>query len=247
MSSESEIKIEICVDSVASAIAAAEGGADRLELCQGLDVGGLTPSYGLLKEVLNRIRVYEIPVYMLVRPRAGNFVYSMREIDIMKADIHMGHVLGIDGFVTGALSSDGSVDRMGCHELMEAALWKPVTFHRAFDVTHHSRALEDVIDSGFTRILTSGRSRTATEGLYAINKLIAQAKSRIIIMPGSGISYLNLEQILHGTDAKEIHSSGKDPNLRVVEPECVVRGAAFTPLTCEDAVRRMVKIANLQL
>ncbi|GFQ66353.1 copper homeostasis protein cutC homolog [Trichonephila clavata] len=178
-------KLEICVDNLSSAISAAHSGADRLELSQALDLGGLTPSIGFIRLVMINIRTK--PIFMLVRPRAGNFVYNRSDLEIMIGDMNNAHYFGVDGFVTGALTNDGQIDREACGALIKAARGKPVTFHRAFDLTHSEQALTEIVSLGFKRILTSGRCKTASEGMPALKSLVAQAASQIIIMPGKYI------------------------------------------------------------
>ncbi|GBL82639.1 Copper homeostasis protein cutC [Araneus ventricosus] len=234
-----DLKLEICIESITSALAAEEGGADRIELCQALEVGGVTPSIGLMKMVK---KLLKIPVFMLVRPRAGNFVYSPEEISFMEEDIRTGVNLGIDGFVTGALRTNGRIDKEACSRLIGAANGLPVTFHRAFDMSISNQPLQEIIDLGFQRILTSGRCSTAHEGMLSIKTLIEEANSRIIIMPGSGISPLNLQEIMETTGAVEFHSSGQCKDLTPLAHEAVVKGATFSPLTSADIVKKMKSI-----
>ncbi|GIY36529.1 copper homeostasis protein cutC homolog, partial [Caerostris extrusa] len=218
--------------------------ADRIELCQALQVGGLTPSAGLIKWVKKYL---DIPVYMLIRPRAGDFVYSPEEILVMEEDIHAGISLGIDGFVTGALRYDGRIDKEVCSKLISAANGAPVTFHRAFDVTSDKQSLQDVIDLGFKRILTSGHCKTAHEGILTIRKLINDANSRIIIMPGSGITPRNLKDIIDITGAAEFHSSCQSKTAVSVNEESVVQGTTFYPVTSVDVVKEMKDILRVRL
>ena len=199
--------LEVCVDSVTSAKAAIEGGADRLEVCSSLACGGLTPSNGLLRSI--RQLNCSIPLFVMVRPRPGDFCFSELEVDQMLQEIQEIKSSNLaDGFATGALCPDGSVDVDTCKKLLETIQSYPVTFHRAFDLTTDAvDALENIIQLGFTRILTSGQCKNAKTGLDVIKMLIQRAKDRIIIIAGCGINDKNLESILREVKIKEIHSS----------------------------------------
>ncbi|XP_043912653.1 copper homeostasis protein cutC homolog isoform X2 [Protopterus annectens] len=178
--------MEICVDSVESAVNAERGGASRIELCSSLLDGGTTPSLGLLQVTKQHVR---IPVFAMIRPRGGDFLYSDREVEVMKADIHLAKSHGVDGIVFGALREDGRIDAELCSELLAVSRPLPVTFHRAFDLVHDPIiAIETLISLGFERVLTSGCDSTALEGLPVIRRLIEQAKGRIIVMPGIPMS-----------------------------------------------------------
>ena len=176
-------RFEICANSVASCIAAQEGGADRVELCAGIPEGGTTPSYGMIRSARESI---DIALNVIIRPRGGDFLYSEEELREMIYDIRMARELGADGLVFGCLCPDGSVDKKAMQKLMEAAGDTPVTFHRAFD---HSadpmKALEDIIELGCTRILTSGCRPTALEGASLLRQLVEKAGDRIIICPAA--------------------------------------------------------------
>jgi len=199
--------LEICANSIGSAIAAQNGGADRIELCENLNEGGTTPSYGTL--VLTRQQV-SIDIYVLIRPRAGDFLYSDVEFEIMKQDILICKELGYDGVVIGLLKPDGNVDVDRTKTLVELASPMAVTFHRAFDsCSNPETALEDVIACGCERILTSGLKNTAIEGADVLLKLIEQAEGRIIIMPGSGIKSSNIKFLKELVPAVEWHASAK--------------------------------------
>nr|XP_006630976.1 PREDICTED: copper homeostasis protein cutC homolog [Lepisosteus oculatus] len=199
--------MEVCVDSVESAINAERGGAGRIELCSSLLEGGITPSIGLLQVVKQYVR---IPVFVMIRPRGGDFLYSDREVEVMKTDIHLCKNHGADGLVLGALTEDGRVDTELCVELLAACRPLPVTFHRAFDMVHDPMlAMETLISLGFERVLTSGSDSSALEGLPLIKRLVEQAKGRIIVMPGGGISERNLQRILEGSGAQEFHCSAR--------------------------------------
>ncbi|XP_026886714.2 copper homeostasis protein cutC homolog isoform X1 [Electrophorus electricus] len=199
--------MEVCVDSVESAINAERGGAGRIELCSSLLEGGITPSIGLLQVVKENV---QIPVYVMIRPRGGDFLYTDREVEVMRKDIELMKSHKADGLVLGALTEDGRVDVALCMELLAACRPLPVTFHRAFDMVHDpSVALETLASLGFERILTSGCDSSALEGLLLIKRLVEQAKGRIIIMPGGGITERNLQRILEGSGAQEFHCSAR--------------------------------------
>jgi copper homeostasis protein len=178
--------LEICAESLESCVAAREGGADRIELCSSLLVGGLTPSHGLLRRALEQSK---LPIHVLIRPRSGDFCYSAAETDIIRSDIDDAKVLGASGCVLGALLPDGTVDVEQIKELVAYAAPLEVTFHRAFDHTPNlPEALEQVITSGCHRILTSGGQPKALEGAPMLKKLVEQAAGRIRIAAGGGVT-----------------------------------------------------------
>ncbi|MDT3405633.1 copper homeostasis protein CutC [Mucilaginibacter terrae] len=203
------IALEVCANSVESAIAAQKGGATRIELCDNLHEGGTTPSYGQIKVTLSKI---DIPVYVLLRPRTGDFLYSDAEYDVMKANLEMAAQLGCHAIVTGILHANGTIDKKRCTELVQMAkrAGMKATFHRAFDLCADMfHALEEIIDMGFDCILTSGGKTTAIEGASKIAQLIQKANGRICIMPGGGVSEYNVNDLVHFTGATEIHSSAR--------------------------------------
>lgn len=203
--------LEVCVDSLESAVAALNGGADRIELCTSLIEGGLTPTPGLLIQIQN-MNPRKVPIFCLLRCRPGNFVYTNEEIEIMKEDARILRKSGSDGFVFGCLAENGDVDMKSCREIIKACHPLPVTFHRAFDfVKRPTIEVEVIIDLGFVRILTSGKQQTAQMGVKLIKKLIEQAGKRIILMPGGGVNKENIKYILENTGANEIHGSFKKP------------------------------------
>lgn len=204
------VELEVCVDSVTSALTAAESGATRLELCAGLAVGGLTPSLGTFLAVRQRVTV---PVMVLVRPRAGDFCYAPEEVDAMATDIALFRQNGAHGFVIGALTREGDVDVPTCQHLLAAAgPQADTTFHRAFDAARNPEiALERVIEMGFRRLLTSGQAASVELGLDLLCRLAAQAKGRIQLMPGGGISESNLGHLLHVTGVRAVHASASEP------------------------------------
>ena len=196
--------LEISVDGPDKAIAAERGGADRIELCADLSVGGLTPSRELLRNVRERIR---IPIFSMVRPRAGDFVYSGSEFEEMRRAIVDARESGMDGVVLGILRKDYRVDVERTQELVALAGQLPVTFHRAFDECSDLReTLEAVIRTGATRILTSGGASGAPQGAAVLAGLVHLSRDRIIILPGGGISASNLANVARRTHAREFHS-----------------------------------------
>ncbi|MBQ7222773.1 MAG: copper homeostasis protein CutC [Bacteroidales bacterium] len=198
--------IENCSGSTESCVRAQSGGAYRIELCSALEVGGLTPSYGLMKRAREAVT---IKINAMIRPRCGDFLYSEREIAEMIEDIHVARVLKMDGVVFGCLTPKGQVDIPLMKRLMAECKGLDVTFHRAFDMCSDlSKALEDVISVGCNRILSSGGAQTAPEGVDNLAKLVKQADNRIIIMPGSGVNAGNIHTLLEITGAKEYHLSG---------------------------------------
>jgi copper homeostasis protein len=199
--------LEIAVFNIESAIAAAAAGADRLELCENPQEGGTTPSYGTLKLVKEKIR---IPVFPIIRPRGGDFLYSAAEFEVMKQDIRLCKELGFEGVVIGLLLADGQIDIARTAELVELAYPMDTSFHRAFDRCADAfKGLEDVISAGCTRILTSGQVPNATDGKELIRQLVSKAGDRIIIMPGSGVRSSNIRELADYTGAKELHSSAR--------------------------------------
>ncbi|XP_041065454.1 copper homeostasis protein cutC homolog isoform X1 [Carcharodon carcharias] len=223
------VLMEVCVDSVESAINAQRGGASRIELCSGLMEGGITPSIGLLQVVKQYVR---IPVFAMIRPRGGDFLYSDSEIEIMKADIKMAKANGADGTVFGVLTEDGRVNAEVCMDLIAESRPLSVTFHRAFDMVHDPMtALECLISLGFERVLTSGCDSTALEGLPTIKCLVEQAKQRIIVVPGGGITERNVQRILEGSGAQEFHCSARSSrdSLMKFRNSSVSMGASLTP------------------
>ena len=201
-------KFEICANSVASCIAAQEGGADRVELCAGIPEGGTTPSFGMIR---NARECIDIALNVIIRPRGGDFLYSENELCEMVYDIQAAKELGADGLVFGCLCPDGSVDMKAMAVLMEAAGDTPVTFHRAFDHTSDPfKALEDIISLGCTRILTSGCRPTALEGADLLAQLVEKASDRIIIMPGCGVREGNIAEIARLSGAREFHFSARE-------------------------------------
>ena len=199
--------LEVAANSLASALAAQAGGAGRIELCAALEVGGLTPSHALIALARERLA---IPLNVLIRPRAGDFLYDDDECETMRRDIETCAALGCDGVVLGVLDAEGEVDRPRCRALIAAAKGMGVTFHRAIDVSCEPlRALEDTIALGCARVLSSGARASALEGADLLAAMVRQADSRIIVMPGAGISSANLAELRRLTGAQEFHASAK--------------------------------------
>ena len=197
--------LEICVDSVHSAVAAEAGGATRLELCANLVDGGTTPSVGMLRAILNRVK---IPVYCMIRPRGGDFLYSQAEQDVMRLDIEGLRDVGAHGFVFGMLESYGSVDEILLRSMVHLAAPLEVTFHRAIDVSVDPvAAVHACARCGVHRILTSGGAPAALDGVALIRQMVEAAAGRLVIAVGGGVSEDNARDIARRTGADELHGS----------------------------------------
>lgn len=198
-------KLEICTCDPIGIQEARKGGADRIELCSALSEGGLTPSVALIQ--------YAVPLIstnVLIRPRSGDFIYDTIELDVMEHDARIAMEAGANGIVTGILTEDGEVDKEACRRMLNQAADGDNTFHRAFDkVADPLKALEEIIELGFKRILTSGQAPTALEGVELIAELHRRAAGRIIIMAGAGVSPENAFKILSLSRADELHASAR--------------------------------------
>jgi copper homeostasis protein len=246
---ESEMKnvLEVCVDSVGAAVAAQEGGGDRVELCANLMEGGTTPSAGTIQHARRSVR---IGLQVMIRPRGGDFCYSATDFEVMKLDVETAKRSGADGVVFGILMADGRVDGERTEELIRLARPLSVTFHRAFDMSRDPlESLETLIRLGVDRILTSGQEATALEGLYLIADLVKAAGDRIVIMPGGGITEANFARIVGGSGAREIHVAALsvlDGPMKFRNTRCFMGGVLRPPefsisVTDPEVVRSFVR------
>jgi copper homeostasis protein len=242
--------IEIVVYNIESALRAQEGGADRIELCDNPAEGGTTPSFGTIEAVRQNVNM---DVYVMIRPRGGDFHYSNYEFHCMKRDIDQCQKISVDGVVFGILNADGTLDKKRCKELIDRARPLRVTCHRAFDMTSDPfQTLEDCIEVGFHRILTAGHQTTALKGVDLIAQLIAKANGRIAIMPGSGVNENTVEKLVQTTRATEIHFSAtafRDSAMQYRNQAIAGmgsdEGAEFKYRTVDpDRVRAMRKLAE---
>jgi len=202
-------QLEVACDTVDDAIEAAAGGADRIELCTALDLGGLTPSPGLFHEAWTAI---QLPIWLMIRPRPGDFVYSPSEVQVMARDIELFRHAAPTGFVFGVLDAEGRVNREACSELLEACGDSPAVFHRAFDRTPNvPEALLAIIRLGFRRVLTSGREHTAHEGAKLIARMRERSAGRIEVLPCGKVRADDLETLLRVTGCDQVHGSFAEP------------------------------------
>ena len=195
--------VEACVDSVASSLAAERGGAHRLELCDALFDGGTTPSAGMIAACKEAV---SIPVFVMIRPRGGGFVYSDAERDVMRRHVVVARDLGADGIVIGGLCRDNTIDLDLVRMLVEAGRGLPVTFHRAFDFAPDlAMSLETLVEAGVQRVLTSGGAATAADGATALADLVRQAGSRLVVMAGGGVREENVRSLVSESGVREVH------------------------------------------
>ena len=237
--------LEICAFNLPAALAAQRAGADRIELCSGPEEGGVTPSAGLIRAAREKL---QIPVYPIIRPREGDFLYSVEEFGIMIDDVRRCKELGCDGVVIGMLLADGSVDQSGCARLVEAAYPMGVTFHRAFDrAVDPFAALETIIGLGCERILTSGQRPAAMEGAQLLRELVREADERIVIMPGSGVRASNIAELAAKTGAVEFHTSARVAQASAMEfVNGAMRGDDFAVMADEGEIRTIRQVfANI--
>ena len=240
-------QIEVCIDNIESLHQAIAGGATRIELCSSLALGGLTPSFGFMRQAAAHS---PIPVYAMIRPRQGDFFYTEEEVEIMMWDIEMAHRAGLQGVVLGLLNPDGSIDCQRTQRLCQhaTALGLGVTFHRAFDqCSEPKQALEEIITLGCERILTSGLAPSAPQGTALLASLVEQAAGRIAIMAGAGVNASNVKELVAKSHVTEVHLSGKGvrPSKMRFIAEQSKMGAAdvddfMIPLTDIEAIAKTV-------
>lgn len=233
--------LEICCGSLDDALEAEAGGADRVELCSCLFLGGLTPSFGSIVEARRRLR---IPAIVMIRPRGGGFCYTEPEFAAMRADADAAVAQGVAGLVFGVLTPDGAIDRARTRQLRDLAGAGDAVFHRAFDVTPDPfRALDELIDLGITRVLTSGQQDTVAEGLDLIAKLVDYAGDRIQVMPGGGIKPFQFDDVIARTRCRQIHvaafTTRRDDSTRH-RPHVTFGGALYPPENLYDFTDRSV-------
>jgi copper homeostasis protein len=245
--------IEIVVYNIESALNAQEGSADRIELCDNPGEGGTTPSYGTVEVVRNNTN---LDVFVMLRPRGGDFCYSSDEFYSMKRDLLQCQKLSVDGFVLGMLNPDGTIDKKRCKELIDKARPLKVTCHRAFDMTRDPyEALEDCIEVGFERILTAGQQPKASLGIDLIAGLVKKARGRIKIMPGSGVNEDCVQEIVSKTGVDEIHFSAtafRDSRMEFRNPAIATmgsnEGSEFKLRTVDpDRVRNIRRLAEFKI
>ncbi len=232
-------KLEIIGFNIVSCIIAQQAGADRIELCSGPGEGGTTPSYAFIKAAREALHIELFPI---IRPRGGDFLYNDAEFEIMKNDIQLCKKLNCDGIVIGMLHADGTVDKKRCSELVELAYPLGVTFHRAFDRTiDPHKALEDIIEIGCERILTSGQKPNAADAIELLTSLISEADERIIIMPGSGVRSANIAEIATKTGAVEFHSSARIAAASQMQFKQLLLNEELSYVTVDEAEIRTLK------
>ncbi len=232
--------VEVCVDSLTSAINARKGGADRLEVCQNLQLGGTTPSYGLLKAIIEKV---DLPVVAMVRPRAADFCYNDDTYEVMLQEIALFKTLGVDAIVSGILTPDGMLDKARMAELINLAAPTKVVLHRAFDMTKDlNQALADAVELGIMRVLTSGGAQNVKLGMVNLKHLFAQ-KANIEIMPGSGVDASVVAELVK-IGAKQIHLSGK------ISVESVMRyrrpNISMAPNQSDDYHYQVAEVAKIR-
>ncbi len=241
--------LEIVCTNIESVLAAIQGGADRIELCETLETGGVTPSYDFIRLAK---KASTIPLHVLIRPRSGDFVYSSAELSLMKDSVLFCKDIGVEGVVLGCLLPDGKIDTDKTRELVSLAKPMSVTFHRAFDVAaNYSEILEDVVSCGCDRLLTSGQASNALLGKERIRELILLSKNKLVVMPGGGVREENVSEIIRFTGSSEIHSSclnfgpsNKISSLNNLTVNANSTSDQATPIPDPEDIRRLKKIAN---
>ncbi|MCU7548787.1 copper homeostasis protein CutC [Chitinophagaceae bacterium LB-8] len=238
--------IEIATTDFITTESAVKGGADRIELCSAISEGGLTPSMGHIRKCRE---MFDLPIFPIIRPRSGDFLYTDEEFDLMMSDVKLCKELGCNGVVIGFLLNDGMIDKVRIETVVRAAYPMEVTFHRAFDRCKDPFiALEELIEAGCQRILTSGQQIKATDGLDLIKQLIEAAGDRIIIMPGSGLNPANIKYVAEATGAREFHGalrSSAESKMEFMLPSFAAIGDYINPAIKENDVREFKKALML--
>lgn len=244
-------QLEVCIDNIESLAYAVAGGATRIELCSSLALGGLTPNAGLIKQA---VQSSSIPIYVMIRPRQGDFLYDCDDVEIMAEDIRTAAKYGAQGVVLGLLDKDGHIDMPRSIRLVKLAreLELGVTFHRAFDQCKHPKqALEDVIALGCERILTSGLASNALDGASKLAELVEQADGRISIMAGAGVCADNVATIIATSQVQEVHLSGKSSRsskMHFIANEAKMGADDIDdfaiPITSSEKIRAVTKVLN---
>jgi len=239
--------MEVCVDSYESALAAVQGGAQRLELCSSLDQGGLTPSLGLF-HIIRRQLPSDLIVFVMIRCRSGDFIYDENDLMVMEEEIRLflQSSQRVDGFVLGTLQPDGTIDVTNLKRLIRSIPKdKSLTFHRAFDyVANWQNSMEQLIELGFHRILTSGQETNAYYGRKTLRQMINFAQNRIVILPGCGINVTNLESILRETGAKEFHASARIPKATKMIYKNYQKTISLSGSTSTEAEDQSIQITD---
>lgn len=240
--------IEVCIDNLESLHLAIAGGATRIELCSSLVLGGLTPSFGFMKKAA---QISTIPVYAMIRPRQGDFLYDQDDIDAMLLDIEAAAEAGLQGVVFGVLTADGMIDLPLAQQLAERAnlYGLGITFHRAIDQSSDwQQALEDIISLGAERVLTSGLAANVEQGIDTLKQMVEQADGRVSIMAGAGLTAENVQAIVNATGVREVHLSGKStrPSHMLNISEDAKMGNQniddfIVPVTNSTAIEKVVK------
>jgi copper homeostasis protein len=243
----STIRLEVCVDTLDDAVTAIDAGAHRIELCSALEIGGLTPGTGLVRNVVSN----DTPVFAMIRPRGGDFIYSQGDVDCMLADIEHLRENGISGFVFGALNADQNLDANSLEKMIAACNGLPATLHRAFDFCQDPmQSLDVAIQLGFDRVLTSGAAASVVEGLPLLKKLFAAARDRIVIMPGGGVTPETARMLVDELPLGELHASCKSPVIDASIRDCTVNVGRNAPQqryrTDPDVLRELLNVVAKQ-
>jgi len=238
------IQLEVCIDNIESLSSAISGGANRIELCSSLALGGLTPSAGFIKQAIS---ASSVPVYIMIRPRQGDFLYSSDEVECMLEDIHVAKKAGAQGIVFGVLKANGEIDQDSSQAIMTAAKGMGTTFHRAIDMCcDYQNAIEVVSQLGCERILTSGLDKDAYSGRKTIAEMVKQAAGRFSIMAGAGVNASNVKQIIAETGVHEVHLSGKSVRPSYMKSQNISAKMGnddtddlLIPVTSEEKIRQL--------